>query len=298
MKDFLDGKAIRFYNRSGQQDNMAAFLRQCEEYGLRWANGNRATKTPMIEWGNCYAAFIWIDPNTNRLVYLYEEPRAGYKHLFDVRPLQHTFRQFVVGDFWMHVHRDEIAEFFEMAAKHNLLFSGELVSRDGQKARRVAKDGLTVLTARLGGDGPRICALAPQRYEGAHIEIADFHYIPRGCGVPRCTRRDGGAVDRAVLRARWARETSERAAATSCAPANQHPSTTGAVVTLARQLGKEEWAKAVAEADSVLKRESETKSRREIVVDSRRLKDLNPDELREVVTEIIRTAQEKAGARA
>lgn len=319
MKEFLDGKAIRFYNRTGQRDAMAAFLRQCESYGLRWADGSKASKMPYVGFAEGeYVAFIWIEPSTGHLIYRYEAPKAGYKDLLEVQPLRHTFGQFIRGDFWLHVRRDEIGEFLEMATQNKLLWAGGLPPRAGLKNRKVAQPGLIIAAL----SGSTTMAIIGEHFHGQPKKIVDFHYIPRCYEVPRSTtldavkaaertkKRGRAAGGQSILitanegsnttRARWARADAdqEQVAVARCAPDDEYSFGTGAAVALARLLGREAWANAVAEAEDALQRDSEAKKCKEIVVDNRKLNELSPGELREVVAQIVRTAQAKRGLRA
>jgi hypothetical protein len=321
MKEFLDGKAIRFYNRTGQRDAMAAFLRQCEGYGLRWADGSKASKMPYVGFAEGeYVAFIWIEPSTGHLIYRYEAPKAGYKDLLEVQPLRHTFGQFIRGDFWLHVRRDEIGEFLEMATRNKLLWAGGLPPRAGLKNRKVAQPGLTIAALY----GSTTMAIIGEHFHGTPKKIVDFHYIPRSYEVPRSTTLDAvKAIERAERRgraaigqsilitanegsnttyARWARSEADQEQTditfARCSPDDEYSFATGATVAIARLLGREAWDKAVAEANGALQRDSEAKKCKEIVVDNRKLSELSRDEIREVVAQIVRTAQAKRGLRA
>lgn len=319
MKEFLDGKAIRFYNRTGQRDAMVAFLRQCEGYGLRWADGSKASKMPYVGFAEGeYVAFIWIEPSTGHLIYRYEAPKAGYKDLLEVQPLRHTFGQFIRGDFWLHVRRDEIGDFLEMATRNKLLWAGGLPPRAGLKSRKIAQPGLTIAALY----GSTTMAIIGEHFHGQPKKIVDFHYIPRSYEVPRSTTLDAvKATERAerrgrasggqsilitanegsnTTRARWARADAdwEQIAVARCSPDDEFSFATGAAVALARLLGREAWDKAVAEAEDALRRDRESTRRKEIFVDSRRISELSRDEIREVVAQIVRTAQAKRGLRA
>ncbi len=316
MKDFLDGKSIRFYNRTGQRSAMDAFLRQCEDYGLRWADGSKATKMPFGGFtGGQYVAFIWIEPSTGHMIYRYEAPKTGYKDLLEMVPLKHTFGQFIRGDFWLHVRRDEIGEFLEMATQNKLLWTGGLPPRAGLKNRKIAQPGLTIATM----CGSSMMAIIGEHFRGKRKKIVDFHYIPRNYEVARSTtldavkaaeraeRRGRAAIGQSILitanegsnttYARWARSEADQEQTditfARCSPDDEYSFATGATVAIARLLGREAWDKAVTEANCALQRDRESTRRKEIFVDSRRISELSRDEIREVVAQIVRTAQAK-----
>jgi hypothetical protein len=181
MRDFLNGQAIRVrvgrQNETDIQKNSEFFL-LCAGYGLTWADGTRPTRNHMPTDGPLYR-FISINPMSGDMISSIRPPREGFKDVDYVKPLQHNFGQFIRGDFWLRVRRNEIGEFLEIATRSKLLWANGMPPRAGMKGRSVPKEGMTVMTVRHRSGEFRIATCAPEFFEGTCKPIVDFHYIPR-----------------------------------------------------------------------------------------------------------------------
>ena len=183
MKDFLDGKAVRV---PASREGLTGFLRQCDEYGLRWADGCKATKLPLNPYRGVW--YICREPISGGMIIRYEAPKSGFKDIWEVRQLKYSFGQFIRGDFALHVLPKEMADFLDTCSRNRLLWVDRMPPRAGMKGVKVPKDGIYV-TCHSYADAMPIMARRVIHI-GFDKPIVEFRYVPRNYKAPQTSTLD------------------------------------------------------------------------------------------------------------
>lgn len=280
MKDFLNGCAVRV-----TKENEMEFLRMCEARGLKWCNGDKATAFSPYYRSEYY--IIWkYDTNVGMSYHEHDFQESQNLHgkpFSEVTPLPHCFAEFLAGDIDLIVMPTEMPEFLGLCTEHGLKWPNGDAPRVGMRGKQTPSEGRIFYT-----DGARTGTLKTayvtiSYYASVKRAPVEFKYVNRTfykgpgakatkhrevhLGVDLASKADatgrepkparyeimikGNNGDRLVTARKYVEfgigiETA--ASQARCAPHGAYNFETGAVVALAKLMGRKAFEKGVAEA--------------------------------------------------